>query len=221
LPPGPRLDGRRLGIPRNFYFEQLDPDVEAAVREALQEFQRLGAALVQVDVPDIEEFNAVARLVLLAEASSVHARRLLERREDFGEDVRMLFDQGRFVLATEYLDAQRRRREIVQDFRRLLEKVDALVAPAIPIPAPKIGQKTVMLGGREVDVRLATTRFARALNLTGLPLLAVPCGFSSAGMPIGMQLIGDLFDEAGLLEIGHAYEQATHWHKRRPPLAES
>ncbi len=216
LDPEPRLDGKKIGVPRNFYFDQLDPDVAAAVRAALKTLEEIGAALVEIEVPDIVEFNAVGRLILLVEAASVHRRRLRERREDYGDDVRTLLDQGQLISAADYLDAQRRRRELNQGFNALLEQVDVIAAPTIPITAAKIGQMTTTIGGVEENVRLATTRLVRALNLTGLPLLSVPCGLSSAGLPIGLQLIGCLFGEAGLLEIGHAYERATDWHTKRP-----
>ncbi len=216
--PDARLNGKKIGVPRNFYFEKLHPDVEAATRKALSVFEQLGASLVDIKVPNIDEYNAIARVILLAEASSVHARRMQERRQDFGDDVRSLFDQGRFILATDYLNAQRRRRHLTEEFRDLLTQVDVIAAPAVPVPAPKIGQKTMLVGSEEQEVRLAVTRTARALNLTGLPLLTLPCGFSSEGLPIGLQLVGAAFDEKQLLEIGHAYEQATDWHKRRPPV---
>ncbi len=219
LSPEPRLDGRKIGVPRNYYFENLDADVEAAVREALQVLEELGATLVEIAVPDIEEFNSIGRLILLAEASSVHHRRLRERREDFGDDVRALLDQGCFIPATDYLDAQRRRRAFNDAFNELLREVDVIATPTIPITAAKIGEDTMRVAGRDENVRLATTRLVRALNMTGLPLLSVPCGISSEGLPIGLQLIGGLFDEATLLEVGHSYEQATEWHKKRPPIA--
>lgn len=217
--PEPRLRGKKVGVPGNFYFEKLDPEVEAAVRNALRVIADLGAELVEIEVPDIDEWNTIARLILLVEAASVHRRRLEQRREDFGEDVRSLLDQGRFILATDYLDAQRRRREFMEAFNGLLRQVDVIVTPTIPITAAKIGQATVTIDGEPENVRLATTRFMRALNLTGLPLLSIPCGFSSEGLPIGLQIIGALFDEAGLLQVGHAYETATDWHRRRPPIA--
>ncbi|MBH00030.1 MAG: Asp-tRNA(Asn)/Glu-tRNA(Gln) amidotransferase GatCAB subunit A [Solibacterales bacterium] len=212
-----RLDGKKVGVPRNFYFDQLDPDVDAAVRTALNKLETLGATMVDIEVPDIEEFNAVAILIQLAEATSVHRRRFQEHPEDFGDDVRMLIEQGYFVTATDYLDAQRRRRKLNSDFNTLLQQVDVIVAPTIPIVAAKIGQTTTTIGGIEGNVRLVTTRLVRALNLTGLPVLSVPCGMSSEGLPIGLQLIGSLFGEASLLEMGHAYEQATEWHTQRAP----
>jgi aspartyl-tRNA(Asn)/glutamyl-tRNA(Gln) amidotransferase subunit A len=221
LSPEPRLDGRRIGVPSNYYFENLDTDVEAAVRKAIAILEELGATLVDIEVPDIEEFNSVVRLILLAEASSVHHRHLREHREDFGDDVRALLDQGCFVRAADYLDAQRRRREFNDAFNKLLREVDVIAAPTIAVTAAKIGEDTIQVAGRDENVRLATTRLVRALNMTGLPLLSVPCGISSRGLPIGLQLIGGGFDEATLLEVGHAYEQATGWHKKRPPTAAS
>jgi aspartyl-tRNA(Asn)/glutamyl-tRNA(Gln) amidotransferase subunit A len=218
FPPEARLEGKKIGVPRNFYFENLDPEIDAAVGDAIVALENLGAAIIDVEVPDIDEFNTIAQLILLAEAASVHHRRVEQRPADFGEDVRALLQTGRFILATEYLDAQRRRREFIDAFNRLLAEVDVIVTPAIPIKAARIGQKTVSLGGQEVDARLGTTRFMRALNMAGLPLLSVPCGFDAQGMPIGLQIIGRLFDEAGILEIGHAFERATQWHERRPAL---
>jgi aspartyl-tRNA(Asn)/glutamyl-tRNA(Gln) amidotransferase subunit A len=218
FPPEARLDGKTVGIPSKFYFDDVDPEIERAAREAVATLQKLGAAVVEVTTPDIEEFNTIAQLILLVEAASVHHRRIAERREDFGEDVRSLLEAGRFILATDYLDAQRRRQEFIAGFNLLLKQVDVIVTPTIPITAAKIGQKTVMVAGKEWDVRLATTRLMRALNLAGLPLLALPCGFDGGGMPISLQIIGGLFDEHTVLEVGHAYERATDWHKKRPVL---
>ncbi len=215
----PNLAGKKIGVPRNFYFDKLDPEVEAAVRQAVKVLESLGAELVDITVPDIEEFNRVAQLILLVEASSVHARRLDQHRDGFGDDVRRLIDQGRFIAAIDYLNAQRRRRALIEGFDDLLKQVDVIVTPTIPIPAAKIGQDTAEIGGEVHNVRMATTRNMRALNMTGLPLLQVPCGLSSARLPIGLQIIGRLWDEAGIMQVGHAYEQATEWHKQRPAIA--
>jgi aspartyl-tRNA(Asn)/glutamyl-tRNA(Gln) amidotransferase subunit A len=216
----PRLAGKRIGVPASFYFDDLDPEVEAACRQALSVFEVLGAELVEVEVPDMEELNAIARIVLLAEASSVHARNFRARPLDYGEDQRALLDQGLFISAVDYLNAQRRRRELCEVFYRALDEVDAIAAPAVPVLPAKIGQTTLKVRGVEHDVRLATTRNARGLNPTGLPLLSLPCGFSEAGLPIGLQLVGALFDEECLLEVGHAYQSATEWHRRRPAVAQ-
>ncbi len=215
----PSLHGRRIGVPANFYFENLAPEVEAATRAALAEMEMLGAELIEVAVPDIEEFNAIARLVQIAEASSIHVNSLDSRREDYGDDQQTLLDQGRFVTAVDYLNAQRRRRQLNREFYQLFDQLDAIAAPAVAVLPAKIGQTSLTVNGVEEDVRMMTTRNARALNMTGLPLLSLPCGFSESGLPIGIQLVGALFDEKTLLEIGHAYQLATDWHWRRPAIA--
>ena len=214
----PQLEHKKIGVPRSFYYENLDPEVDQAVNKALVVLGELGAELTPIDVPDMEEFNSVGKLILAAEATSVHSNRLQERREDFGDDVRALLEHGETVLAIAYLDAQRRRRELVRDFNRLFDQVDLIASPTAPIAAPKIGEGTVSIGGSTVEVRLAVTRLVRAVNLGGWPTLSVPCGFTSHGLPIGLQLIGNRLEEKGLLEVGHAYQQATEWHRQRPPI---
>lgn len=215
----PSLHGRKIGVPAKFYFENLDPEVEAATRAALAEMEMLGAELVEVAVPDIEEFNLMARLIQIAEASSIHVNNLDSRREDYGDDQQTLLDQGRFVTAVDYLNAQRRRRQLNREFYKLFDHLDALAAPAVAVLPARIGQTSLVVNGAAEDVRMMTTRNARALNMTGLPLLSLPCGLSESGLPIGIQLVGALFDEKSILEIGHSYQLATDWHERRPPMA--
>lgn len=213
------LDGIALGVPADFYWQNLAPDVEAAARDALRVFESLGAELEPVEVPDIETFNDLHRLILLAEATSVHRSRLAERREDFGEDVRALLEQGLSVLATDYLEAQRARRAFRRDFGAAFERVDALLAPAVPVQTARIGELEIRVQGKLENVRLATTRNIRALNLTALPVLSVPCGFQADGLPVGLQIVGPEGAERKILKIGRAYEKATDWHLRTPPMA--
>lgn len=214
----PRLNRTVIGIPQEFYFDNLAPDVASAASAALRTLEDLGAELREVRVPDIDLGNTLHRLILLAEGTSVHRRRLDGNRRDYGDDVRALVDQGRFVLATDYIDAQRARREFCRDFSAAMERVDVLVAPAIPIPTARVGELEIDVGGRLENVRLATTRNIRALNLTGLPVLSVPCGFGRDGMPVGLQIVGRMYDEERILSIGHAYESATSWHMWIPPI---
>jgi aspartyl-tRNA(Asn)/glutamyl-tRNA(Gln) amidotransferase subunit A len=219
LPADAKLDGFRIGVPRNFYFDGLEPDVEAAVRAAVKTMRGLGAEIEEIEIPDIEEFTVISRLILLAEATALHRQRLKTRRADIGADVVALLDQGQFVLATDYLDAQRRRRQLVHTLNRLFERVRVIVTPTTPITAPRIGQSTVEVRGKQEDARLAATRLVRQLNLAGVPTLSVPCGFDSQGLPIGLQIFGRAFDERGVLLAGHAYEQASEWRNKRPKLA--
>lgn len=220
LQPEPSLTETVIGVPSRFLFDHLDTEIGDAVGHALSVLESLGAELRTVPTPSVEAANSLHRLILLAEATSVHRRRLDSHRTDFGDDVRALLDQGRFVLATDYLDAQRARREFCREFDAVLRDVDALVMPAVPIPTARIGELEIEVGGTVENVRLATTRNVRALNLTGLPVLSVPCGFRSDGLPVGLQIVGPKYGEAGILAIGHAYEEATDWHLRIPPMAQ-
>jgi aspartyl-tRNA(Asn)/glutamyl-tRNA(Gln) amidotransferase subunit A len=203
---GCSIQGLRVGLPENFYLERLDADVEKSVRAAFRLAESLGAAIVPVRVPDIVALNAVARVILLAEASSVLGRYTETHRDQIGPDVLSLLDQGRMVPATDYIDAQRLRRGMMREFNTIWKQVDCLFTPTAPITAPRIGAPTVEIRGETEDARLASTRFMRGINALGLPALSIPCGYDGKGMPIGLQIIGKPFDEATVLRAGAAME---------------
>ncbi|MCC6537715.1 MAG: amidase [Bryobacterales bacterium] len=212
------IQGLRIGIPETFYYERLHPDVAAAMEALGKLADSLGAVRVAVKVPDIAEINATARIVLLSEASAALGPYLADRSK-FGADVLALFDQGRLLAATDYVNAQRLRRIQQREFNRVFEQCDIVLTPAAPVPAPRVGQTEVDLGGGQMeDTRLAATRFARAINLLGLPALALPCGMSNGGLPVGAQLIGRAFDEATLLWAGAALEDGMPWRDSTPPV---
>ncbi len=165
----------------------------------------LGAVIQPVRLPDMAALNAIARIMLLSEASAVLEPHL-ENRAQFGPDVLALLDQGRLVPATDYVNAQRLRRKMRREFDQVWKEVDCLIAPATPSTAPRIGDTTIRLGGRDEDVRLATTRLVRGINALGFPALSMPCGLSESGLPVGLQIIGPAFEEAQLLRIGAALE---------------
>lgn len=223
VPVGQYVPGRvsikdvRIGIPENFYNERMHPGVEAAIAAFQETAAGLGAKLVPVRVPDIAEMNAIARVTLLSEASAVMSPYLADRSK-FGQDILALFDQGRLLPATDYVNAQRLRRLAQLEFAKVWTACDVLLTPTAPNPAPRIGQTEVELGGVAEDTRLASTRYVRALNLLGLPALSVPCGFTSEQMPVGAQIIGRPFDEATILWVGAALEDATGFSRQTPPL---
>jgi aspartyl-tRNA(Asn)/glutamyl-tRNA(Gln) amidotransferase subunit A len=199
------IRGVRVGFPENFFFDRLDEDVESAVRGAIARAVSLGAEVKPVKVPDISALNATARIILLCEASAMLEPHLANRAQ-FGPDVLSLLDQGRLLPATDYIHAQRLRKQMQSEFAQVWNTVDCLIAPATPNTAPRVGDTTVKLGGREEDVRLATTRLVRSLNLLGLPSLSMPCGLSGTGLPVGLQIIGAPFQEASILRVGAALE---------------
>lgn len=217
--PGPEVSirGLRLGVSSSFYFERLDLEAEAAARRMIELAASLGAEIVPVQVPDVAAINAISRVILLAEASAVMSPYLGDRSK-FGADVLALLDQGRMIPATDYINAQRLRRLAWVEFAKVWREADCLLTPTTPIPAPRIGETEVVLGGSAEDVRLAATRYVRAINLLGWPALSIPCGFSSSGLPLGLQIIGKPFEEDLVLRVGAALEDATDFHRRRPPL---
>jgi aspartyl-tRNA(Asn)/glutamyl-tRNA(Gln) amidotransferase subunit A len=203
----PSIRGLRIGLPENFYFERLDPDVDAAVRAAFRAAESRGAEIVPLRVPDIAAINTVARVILLAEASALLEPHL-EQRDRFGADVLALLDQGRLLPATDYINAQRLRRAMQREFAGLWTRVDCLFTPTTPITAPRIGETAAGLpngpGGHGEDVRLAATRLVRAINALGLPAVSIPCGADRRGLPIGLQIVGRPFAEALILRVAQA-----------------
>jgi aspartyl-tRNA(Asn)/glutamyl-tRNA(Gln) amidotransferase subunit A len=215
--PGENVEirGLRIGLPQNYYFEKLDLEVAGAVRTAVQTAAALGARLVDVRVPDIDAINMVGRILLLVEAVS-NLGPHLGRRGDFGADVLTLLDQGRLISGRDYADAQRLRRIQIREFSKLWRDVDCIFTPCTPTPAPKIGEMTIQVGSVSEDVRLASTRLMRGINVLGIPSLAMPCGFSHSGLPIGLQILAAPRREDTLLTIGAALEDALALGGRHP-----
>jgi len=199
----PSIRGLRIGMPENFYFERLDPEVDAAVRGAFRTVESLGAEVVALRVPDVAAMNTVSRIILLGEASALMEAHL-DKRDQFGADVLALLDQGRLLAATDYINAQRLRRVMQRDFHALWQRVDCLMTPTTPATAPLIGETATTIGGQSEDVRLAATRLVRAINVLGLPAVSIPCGSDRRGLPIGLQIIGQAFAEALILRVAQA-----------------
>jgi aspartyl-tRNA(Asn)/glutamyl-tRNA(Gln) amidotransferase subunit A len=204
--------GLRIGLPRQHFFEELEPAVERAVREAIHVLGREGATFVEVDLPHVEHAQTALHAILASEASAYHARWMRERPDDYG-DVRGALELGYFISAVDYLDARRWQSLVRQDFAAALAVADVLVTPSMPRTAVKIGEPTSR------EPRLAWNRMMTPLNLAGLPAISVPCGFDGVGLPIGLQIAGRAWDEATVLRTARAYERATEWHEWRPPMA--
>ena len=199
------LRGIRIGRPANFYLDRLTPGVAARTGHAFQVAADLGAEIVNLPVGDVEAWNAAARVILLAEAPAALEAHL-HRRELFGADVLALLDQGRLLPATMYVQAQRLRSRMLRDVHKLWARVDCLFTPTTPTTAPLIGASQIDVGGASEDVRLATTRLVRAVNLLGLPALSLPNGSDNAGLPVSLQIIAQPFAEKNLLRIGAVLE---------------
>ena len=202
---GCAVRGLRIGVPEAFFFERLDPEVESAVRAAVGRAETLGATIRIVRLPDMAALNAIAQVIQLSEVAAVLEPHVGNRAQ-FGADVLALVDQGRLLPATDYINAQRLRRQHQLEFRRIWEEVDCMVTPTTPIPAPPIGATSVRVAGRDEEVRPTLTRLVRGFNFLGLPALSIPCGQTARGLPIGLQLAGPPFQESRILRVGAALE---------------
>ena len=217
VPPAviPSLKGRRIGIPENGFFDRAWPEVKNGVKVLAGKARELGAEVIPVTLPDLDQLNTVARLLLLAEATAAHSANL-SKREMYGPDVLALLDQGRLIAAADYVNAQRLRRKMTTTFNAVWKRVDCLIIPGTPTAAPKIGQHQIEIDGVTDDVRLVTTRLMRAINALGWPALSLPSGFAHNGLPIGVQLLAKANAEKTILEIGAALEDATPELRRQP-----
>jgi aspartyl-tRNA(Asn)/glutamyl-tRNA(Gln) amidotransferase subunit A len=210
------LKGMKIGVPTSFYVDDLDAEVARILDDTIATLRREGAEVIQVELPDQRQLTAACQLVLATEAAAYHKRWLIERSQDYGPQVLMRLQNGLAIPGVSYLEALRWRGPALAAHVAATGRVDAVLAPVAPVPAPTIAESDVgnSPGAEAVIQRL--TRFTRPINYLGLPALAIPAGFTAKGLPVGMQLIGRSFDEATLLQIGAAFQRATEFHTSVP-----
>jgi aspartyl-tRNA(Asn)/glutamyl-tRNA(Gln) amidotransferase subunit A len=230
------VKGLRLGIPKEYFLSGMQPDVEQAVRQAIQLLQNNGAVIEEISLPHTEYAVAVYYIVATAEASSNLARYdgmryghraaaadltatyMLTRAQGFGPEVKRRIMLGTYALSAGYYDAyylkaQKVRTLIKEDFAEVLKNCDAIITPTAPTTAFKIGEKS------QDPLQMYLSDICTIpVNLAGLPALSLPCGFDSEGLPVGMQIVGKHFDESTILNVAYAYEQSTDWHRKKPDL---
>jgi aspartyl-tRNA(Asn)/glutamyl-tRNA(Gln) amidotransferase subunit A len=234
------LAGKRIGLPREFFAEGMAPDVAKAIDEAIAQYRKLGCEMVEVGLPNMKLSVPVYYVLAPAEASSnlsrfdgvrygyraPEYRDLMEmykksRAQGFGAEVKRRILIGSYVLSHGYYDAyyikaQKLRRLIAQDFTEAFKQCDVILGPTSPGTAFKIGEKS----GDPVQMYLSDI-YTIAVNLAGLPGMSLPCGFDRTNLPVGMQLIGDYFGEAKMLNVAHQYQLATDWHQQAPACVQS
>ncbi|MEJ2699947.1 MAG: Asp-tRNA(Asn)/Glu-tRNA(Gln) amidotransferase subunit GatA, partial [Desulfuromonadales bacterium] len=231
------VKGLRVGLPKEYFIEGLDPEVKKAVEEAVETFHRLGAETVEVSLPHTAYAVACYYLIATAEASSNLARYdgvrygvrvdegqglidmyMKSRAAGFGPEVKRRIMLGTYALSSGYYDAyylkaQKVRTLIRRDFLEAFKGIDVIATPVAPTPAFRIGEKV------EDPLQMYLSDiFTIPVNLAGTCAMSLPCGFSGEGLPIGLQLIGKPFGEETILKAGYAFEQATEWHKKKAPL---
>ncbi len=204
------LKGMRLGVPRAYFFDALDPEVSRLVEAAITTLAGLGAELVDVEIPLAAESDGALYAITFAEAASAHERNLREHRDGYGENTWHRLAQGFFISAMEYVRAMRIRQRVIEATRAVFATgLHALVYPVAPYPAYEID--------RFVELEYDDGRLTRLANLTGRPSMSVPCGFTSSGLPAAIQITGRPWREDEVFRLGGAYERATPWTTVRPP----
>ena len=208
---GDGVAGIRVGIPRNFYFDDVPDDIAAPVRAALGVLEAQGAKLVDIEVPGAEECHVHATLMIFADACAHHAERLATRPDGFSPDVHARMTTGQNYTAVDYAGAQRAREAWRRTLADVFEQVDIIASPTTPAdPPPVVDDRSLLEATRDA------TRNTYAGGLGAIPGLSAPCGFSAAGLPVGLQLEAAWWQEPLLLRAGAAYQSATEWHLARP-----
>jgi aspartyl-tRNA(Asn)/glutamyl-tRNA(Gln) amidotransferase subunit A len=204
--------GMKIALGVGDYIEASDPDVHSALGDAAQVYEDLGAQVEKVDLSWLSELALANTRMTQADAAAFHRERLGSHPDWFGADVHQRLEAGASLTSTEYSLARRVQSEGRRRFEMFFTKYDLLLLPSTPIPAPEIAGTVAIEAARQL------TRFTSPFNLTGLPVLSVPCGSAGNGLPLGLQIVSKHWGEVQLLQAGHAFEQATEWHLRRPDL---
>jgi aspartyl-tRNA(Asn)/glutamyl-tRNA(Gln) amidotransferase subunit A len=218
---GDGIRGMTIAIPGGYYRELLDPVIAVRLEQAVVALRKLGATTVETAPPDMALINALMHLLMSVEAAAIHRRWLIERPQDYADQVRSRIEPGLFYPATRYVEALSLRAQLTQGWiASCIGAADLALLPAISIPVPTIAATTE---GDPADVARVIgqlTHCTRGINYLGLPAASVPCGFDAAGLPVAFQLVGRPYAEATILRTIHAYQGVTDWHQRVPDAAE-
>ena len=219
----PRVEGLRVGLPRRYVFEGVDPGIADRVRNAVAALSSLGVMVEEVDVPGLELSTATVYTIIAGESSAYHSRWWPERVDDYGADVRGKLEAAARLSADDYVQAQRVRAQIVEALAAALEDVDAIVTPTAPLTPQLVGQKQVDFGGqrRPTTGGGVFTRLTAPFNLSGGPAISVPCGLTPGGMPAGLQIASAPGRDGLVLRLAAAYEHEAASHSSDACGAES
>ncbi len=212
------IRGLRIGVVREYFDDELDAGVGELTEQAIAALGELGAEIVEVSLPLYEYAQPISNAILMSEATAAHRDALLNQGDRLYPPVRERLEEGLFISAAEYLRAQQARQVFCAQVNDLLRDVDLLAGPTEPTTAPALLERRVEVNGESRPVVPMLTKYTRVYNITGSPAISVPCGFGADGLPVGLHLAGRNFEEGTALRAAYAYQQATEWHKRRPPL---
>ena len=208
------LKGMRVGVPRHYFFADdvgLDEDTANAVEKGIQTLKELGATVQDIEIPSLSLSSIANTVIMIAEANAYHEKNLKSQPQNFGEIVRSRFILGGAFTSADYIQSQRARNKLRREFSEAFKSVDIMAMPVMSKPASALKDFDPM--GMMMSPSLMAP-----FNQTGIPAMSVPCGFSSSGLPIGMQIAAEAFNESAVIRAGHAYERYVGWYKERPNI---
>ena len=215
------IKGIRIGIPKNFIWDLVDPEVKLAFDKAIKETESLGAVVKEIINPDLELINMAGSIVQTSEAATIHRSNVLNNGDSFDPIIRMRIETGLFITAESYIKAQQIRMDKKTELIKQFDDVDLIATPTTSIPAPRLDQERIDINNHDVHIREALLRITRIFSTIGLPAISIPCGLSNNKLPIGLQLVAKPFNEQMLLNVAHCFQMVTDWHNLRPDLTTS
>ena len=207
------MNERKIALAVGNFIDEADAEVLEAIRKAAKVLEAQGVIIVEVNVDFLKEAAVANAIMTQADGAAFHRERMKEHPDWFGADVRQRLETGAAFTSTEYSLARRTQTQVKRRCEILFDEYDALILPTTPISAPLLEGENAIERARQL------TRFTAPFNLTGLPALSVPCGFTTEGLPIGLQIVSRAWNEAGVLRTGFAFQEATEWHKAKPEIA--
>ena len=214
------VKGLRIGIPRDFVWDIIDPEVELAFTSSMKQMEGLGATIQEIVMPDLDLINMAGSVVQTSEAATIHREQVLENGDYFDPVVRMRIETGMFIPAESYIHAQQVRMEhklkLLQIFDN--DNIDVLATPTTAIAAPKLDQERINISNQDVHIREALLRITRIFSTLGFPAISVPCGFTNNHLPIGLQFVARPLEEQLMLRVANGYQESTKWHTYSPDI---
>ena len=211
-----RRPGRRRIAVCEYFIRDADPEIATAIETAIKLLAHRGSTLVSVEIPELETALEASRVIVLAEAIAYHDNLLRRNPAGYGTVLKSRLEGGYQLSALQYVQAEERRIALLTAFADLFQEVDCLIGAVLPVPPPEIGTQSVSMAGVDTPISEAFCRYNAPQNMTGVPALALPCGFSRDGLPIAMQLVTGAGREETILGLGAAYQRETDWHTRQP-----
>lgn len=211
------LKEKVIGLYEDYIFSNIDSGVEKIICDGIETLQKLGAEVRTISIPSLKHTYYAATMTIWGELSTVHYDNLRQRIEEYGDEARRTLLLGEMFSAVDYLQAQRVRKKMIEEFNNVFKNVDVVITPTLPFTAPEIGKDYALISGRKVKFYNQFHRFISFVNLVGLPSMTINCGFSN-GLPVGLQIIGNRKQEQKIIEVGYAFERARPFYLQNPKI---